>query len=126
VIDNLHFPNGIAVSPITAGWRSATARRAGWSTLFATGPTVVFRGQNRTAAPDLPDRQGRHLLSRRRLPGGLHYDVRAISGSPPAGSVASYRSTRAASSSGLSRYRRGRRSGDDNLAFGSQDNKEIL
>jgi hypothetical protein len=51
---------------------------------------------------------------------------RAISGSPPGGSVASFKSTRAASSWGLFRYRPGGDLATTNLAFGGQDNKEIF
>ena len=70
VIDDLHFPNGIAVSPDNSPLAigDCTASRMVYA-IFATGPTMGYRGEARPAAPDLPDRPGRHLSARRRLPG---------------------------------------------------------
>ena len=107
VIDDLNFPNGIAVPPddgrLAIG--DCTASRMVYA-IFASGPTLGNPG----AKPDPLHLTFQAVRAATYLPGpgcpdGLHYDVRVICGSPQAGSVASSRSTRAASSSGLCRPR---------------------
>ena len=87
VMDSLHFPNGIAVSPDNGRWRWRLHGKPDGLWLFATGPTLSNPGSNaRPAAPDLPDGPGRHLSSRRRMPGRPPLRrPKAISGSPRGG-----------------------------------------
>ena len=106
IIDDLNFPNGIAVSPdntrVAIG--DCTASRMVYATFLA--PTLSTPG----VKPDplhltfSSVRVGTYMPGAG-CPDGLHYDSRAICGLPPAGLAASSKSTRAVSSSALSRYR---------------------
>ena len=108
VIDDLHFPNGIAVSPDNSRLAigDCTASRMVYA-IFATGPTLSNPG----AKPDplhltFQTRPGRHLSARQPAARtGCITTSRAICGSPRPASAVSCRSIRAASSSALCRSR---------------------